>query len=237
MKSISLIAICEVSVVVFFVGCRKSTGDLRVERFTEEVKTILQDVCKGNGDPQEQGKKLMRSIIGVSDGATQKRKHKVLLDAVANVTFSGEMSIEREHEYFRLHDFLKGVSHILMEHGNGWGKMLELWFAEMECHQKESILCDKESKRLMRLSRQTADFETSIRIARKADEIQHCAQYSATYHELDMSLIVLWDDSVAARYCATLPWWEKMMVVWRIKKAIGRYPDWYLEERTKRSAK
>ena len=72
-----------------------------------------------------------------------------------------------------------------------------------------------------------------MKIARKSDELEHCAQYSASCHELDMSLFVLWDDSVAARYCATLSHGEKMKVVHRIKDAIGRYPDWYIDEQKK----
>ena len=62
-------------------------------------------------------------------------------------------------------------------------------------------------------------------------EWENMMRQSQGWYEDDMSLIVLWDDSVAAKYCATLSWWEKMKVVWRIKKVIGRYPDWYLEDK------
>ena len=233
MKGIVLYVVCEVIIVTFLVGCWNAADDLNEVAFSKNVKIILQDVSNGKIDAKEHGMNLMRSIVEDPQCNLQKMKRRALFDAVANVTFSGEKSIEREYEYHRLHDFLKGASNILMEHGNEWGTILELWFAEVECHKKESDICDKAAKRLMESSKQAVDFETAMMIARKADEMRHCSQYSASYHESDMSLIVLWDDSVAARYCATLPWWRKKLVVWRIKKVIGRYPDWYLEEKKK----
>ena len=77
------------------------------------------------------------------------------------------------------------------------------------------------------------DHEAAQTILRKADEMLHCSRYSATYHEQNMSIMVLWDDSVVARYCATLSSREKMKVIQRIRDAIGRYPDWYLGEKKK----
>ena len=111
--------------------------------------------------------------------------------------------------------------------------MLELWFAELACLKKESISCEKEYKRLTELAALANDHKVSESMLRKADEMLHCSRYSATFHEQNMSIMVLWDDSVAARYCATLSSREKMKVVQRIRDAIGRYPDWYLDEKKK----
>ena len=233
MRSFNLIGICKVSVAFLLVGCERPTDDFRGAKFEAEVVEIVQNVCEGKCQPRECGVKLMRSIDKVPDVIAQKRKREILFNAVSKATFTGDISIDREHGYFRLHDFLDGAASVLREHGNEWGAILELWFSEISCHKKETIACEKESKRLKELSKQTADFESAIKLVRKSDELQHCAQYSASYHELDMSLFVLWDDSVAARYCATLSWWEKMKVVRRIKKVIGRYPDWYLDEKKK----
>ena len=233
MSNSNLTVICKLTIVFLFVGCERSADDFRDSKFETEVAGIVQDVCEGKCQPRECGVKLMQSIVNEPDVIAQKRKRTALLNAVSRATFTGDISIERESGYFRLHDFLGGVSIVLREHGNEWGMILELWFSEIACHKKETVDCERESKRLLELSKQTADFDAAMKIARKSDELEHCAQYSACCHELDMSLFVLWDDSVAARYCATLSHGEKMKVVHRIKDAIGRYPDWYMDEQKK----
>ena len=51
------------------------------------------------------------------------------------------------------------------------------------------------------------------------------------FHMQGLPLDVLWDISVAGRYCEGKSAFEKWRVARRIKKAISRYPDWYLEQK------
>ena len=97
MKGIVLYVVCEVIIVTFLVGCWNAADDLNEVAFSKNVKIILQDVSNGKIDAKEHGMNLMRSIVEDPQCNLQKMKRRALFDAVANVTFSGEKSIEREY--------------------------------------------------------------------------------------------------------------------------------------------
>ena len=146
--------------------------------------------------------------------------------------------LARQDNYTNLHNFREKASDGLGMEGDDLRVRLEMWFAEVEAFRKEAAFCDA----------MAADINAAFTGSRPSKaklppdlndalgllcEWETSAKQSKLWHEYDMAPIVLWDDSVAAKYCATLPWWKKKMVVRRIKKAIGRYPDWYLNEEKK----
>ena len=221
------------SCAILFIGCGGDAINPDDVRFSHEIGTNLVRVCYGLSDPREYGTRLLRSVVSLKDIAERNRKLSIIFEVVSRVRFKGKTAAEREGAYFRLRDFTGASAHVLRENGNDWRSILELWLAEVACLKDESDICIKEHMRLMNLAKNTKDHEMVEKLLFEADEMLHCARYSATFHEQNMSIIVLWDDSVAAKYCATLPWWKKMMVVRRIKNAIGRYPDWYLDEKKK----
>ena len=187
----------------------------------------------------DDGLKMFDEIVSITNRAERSQWLAVVCDAIANAKPVGANMLARQDNYTNLHIFREKASERLGVQGEDLGIRLEMWLAEAECFRRESACCRDKANEIEAVIKKgtpskvdlPSNFEAKVSLL---CEWETSARQSRGWHEYDMAPIILWDDSVAARYCATLPWWKKIMVVWRIKKILGRYPDWYLEEKSNR---
>ena len=234
----SLLIMC----CLFSLGCRRGVADFTTED-VKRISAIKEQIAKACGfergsEPIESGIRMFRELVATTNAIERKKWLTVVCDAMSTTKFSGSNISERQVSYAHLHYFREKASELLGVNVDDLRWQLELWFAEAECFRKESAYCRSMANEIEAVIKKgtptkmelPSDFSAKTSLL---CEWETCARHSAEYHAHNMAMIVLWDDSVAARYCATLPWWRKKLVVWRIKKVIGRYPDWYLEEKKK----
>jgi hypothetical protein len=194
--------------------------------------------CGRDRKPKDDCLKTFVEVSSITNLEERRQWLAVFCDAIANAKPSGTDMLARQDNYTNLHNFREKASDGLGMEGDDLRVRLEMWFAEVEAFRKEAAFCDA----------MAADIHAAFTGSRPSKaklppdlndalgllcEWETSAKQSKRWHEYDMAPIVLWDDSVAAKYCATLSHGEKMKVVRRIRDAIGRYPDWYLNEEKK----
>ena len=230
------------ALMIVVVGC--DGGGSAFERAhkerIDEIRHMVGAVCSCGRDrkPMDDCLKTFVEVSSITNHVERRQWLAVFCNAIANAKPSGADMLARQDNYTNLHNFREKASDGLGMEGDDLRVRLEMWFAEAEAFRKESAFCDAMAADINAAftgSRPSKvklppDFNDAIGLL---CEWETSAKQSKLWHEYDMAPIVLWDDSVAARYCATLPWWKKKMVVWRINKAIGCYPDWYLDEQKK----
>ena len=226
--------------VVLLFGCQRGTVEITAKdgRRVAEIKELISKVCGCERDhkPMEDGMRVFREVVAMTNAMERKKWLMVVCDAISTTRLKGYNISERQVSYAHLHYFREKASELLGMAGDDLWWRLEMWFAEVEAFRKEAAFCDAmvaDINAAFKGNRHSKiklppDFNDAVGLL---CEWEASAQQSKHWHEYDMAPIILWDDSVAAKYCATLPWWKKMMVVRRIKNAIGRYPDWYLNEK------
>jgi hypothetical protein len=231
---------------LLFVGCSQEVKNLspEMETHVNRINELIAQVCRCGRDrkPIKDSIRLVADIASMTNAAEQNVLMKVVCKTMSNTVLEGMNMLERQSNYANLHYFRERSSSCFDGRQSGLYWQLELWFSEVECFKKEETKC----RTMVNEIKTSLGKEISTKINPPLDfnvaasilcEWETSEQQSQSWYKDNMAMIVLWDDSVAARYCATVSWWEKMKVVRRIKKAIGRYPDWYLEERKKRTAK
>ncbi len=221
------------------VGCDggKSAFERAHKERIDEIRHLVGAVCDCGRD-QKPVEECLNTFVGVSaitNCEVRRQWLSVFCDAIASAKPSGDGLLAREDNYANLHNFRAKASNRLGMQGDDLRVRLEMWFAEVAAFSRESAFCDEKAKGIKEAiegskpsrSKLPPDWNEAVNLL---CEWETSAKRSKLWYENDMAPIVLWDDSVAARYCATLPHGEKMKVVRRIKDAIGRYPDWYLDE-------
>lgn len=217
---------------VSFGGCERKTVVPGTDdfEFATEIRDAITGVCKGSR-PCSCGRDLMQSIVSITNDNVRTIRTHMIVEAMSKATFYGNDVHDRENSQSRFHSFREKMAEPL--YGcECWDVILELWFAEVESMTKEAEFC----RDMMKHPKPSLNNhgEAQVNVSPDWEEQWYTsARHSESIFMIDMAPIILWDDSVAAKYCATLPWWKKMMVVRRIKNAIGRYPDWYLNEKKK----
>ena len=223
-------------------GCSQGTKKLSPEMVTQivRIKDLIAKVCACGRDkkPVKESINIIADITAMTNVVERNMLMEVVCKTIASAELKGENLLERQSNYSNLQYFCTEALLCLGRHQNDLHWQMELWFSEGVCFRKEESKCIgivKEikaafGKRKPAKIKPPPNFEEAACVL---CEWETSERQSKSWYWNNMSWIVLWDDSIAARYCATLSWWEKMKVVWRIKKVIGRYPDWYLEKKGK----
>ena len=206
----------------------------------DEIRHMVGAVCSCGRDrkPVEDCLNTFVEVSAITNCEVRRQWLSVFCDAIASAKPGGADMLARQDNYTNLHNFREKASNGLGMKGDDLRVRLEMWFAEVEAFQKEAAFCEGRAAEVRDAikgknsskAKQPLDFNAALSML---GEWETSAQQCKRWHEYDMAPIILWDDSVAAKYCATLSHGEKMKVVHRIKDAIGRYPDWYIDEQKK----
>lgn len=212
------------------IGCERKdvTPEASDPVYAAMIKDAIDGVCNGSGSC-DCGRDIMQSIVSMTNDSARMMHTRMVVEAMSKATFCGSDVHDRENSQARFHSFREKMSEPLYG-GKCWDVILELWFAEVESMKKEAEFCRHMMKRSPFEFINQGETQHGAMPPDWEEQWYTSARHSESIFMIGMAPIVLWDDSVAAKYCATLSQGEKMKVVRRIKDAIGRYPDWYLDE-------
>ena len=204
------------------------------KRFAESARAGIQSVCDKKKSSKECAAELMREVLSETNSVQRQRLLSFVCDAIAKARYSDKFD-EHVNSWCYLRAFRIAVSDILCGHKE-FGAALELWFAQMESLRNDSYFCKAEAKRYYDISKRATEWKEKDDAGYVANQWELFSESCLSFRMERLSLDVLWDISVAGRYCEGKSDWEKWRVAKRIKDVIGRYPDWYLEDKQKRSA-
>ena len=239
-KMLQIVGVALMLAVV--VGCDggKSAFEREHKERVDEIRHLVGAVCSCGRDrkPMDDCLKTFVEVSSITNHEERRKWLAVFCNAIANAKPGGADMLSRQDNYTNLHNFREKASDGLGMEGDDLRVRLEMWFAEVEAFRKEAAFCDAMAADINAAftgsrpskAKLPPDFNDALGLL---CEWETSAKQSKRWHEYDMAPIVLWDDSVAAKYCATLSHGEKMKVVRRIRDAMGRYPDWYLNEEKK----
>ena len=229
MKRIFLIAVCTVMSICIAIAICHLHGHAEndVRPYGDEIGKTIDEVCRGRCEASC-GKELVGEIVSLTNRSEALQKMHVVMEAMSKASFYGANMHDRESSHCRFHAFREAAVESLADKPEHWPYIIGLWFSETESLMRERDFCK---------SMQTQALDKGIELRTftgyENDLFWHnCACNCMSLCNENIGYIVLWDDSVAAKYCATLPWWRKMMLARRIKKVIGRYPDWYQKKKS-----
>ena len=222
--------------VVVLSGCgwRAKPSTPEEKRFAESARIGIQSVCDMKTPATECADRLMREVLSETNSVQRQRLLLFVCDVVADTRYSDKFN-KHVDSWDNLRTFRRASSDILCGHRE-FGAALELWFAQMASLRNDSLFCMSEAKRYYEIARKAAEWKEKDDAIYVASQWEFFAKQCLSFHIQGLSLDVLWDISVAGRYCEGKSDWEKWRVAKRIKDVIGRYPDWYLEDKQKRSA-
>ena len=221
--------------IVVLSGCgwRAKPSTPEEKRFAESARVGIQSVCDMKTPAKECADNLMRTVLAETNTVKRQRLLSFLGDAIANARYSDKFD-KHVDSWGDLRTFRRAASDILCGRKE-FGAALELWFAQMESLRNDSPFCKAEAKRYYEIAKKATEWNEKDDANYVASQWELFAESCLSFHMQGLSLDVLWDISVAGRYCEGKSDWEKWRVAKRIKDVIGRYPDWYLEDRKKRA--
>ena len=218
-------------VVVSGCGGRTKPSTPEEKRFAESARAGIQSVCDMKKPPKECAAELMREVLAETNAVKRQRLLSFVCDAMASAHYFGGTNYNvRLSSRNRLRAFRDSLSGHLCGQKE-FGAALDIWFAEGLCLRREAEFCRAEGKRYDEAERVNGGSQVDFATGCVGNQWGAHARYCLNYIEQGMAAYVLWDDSVAGRYCEGKSAFEKWRVARRIKKVIGRYPDWYLEQK------
>ena len=214
-------------------GGRAKPSTPEEKRFAESARAGIQSVCDMEKPPKECADELMREVLAETNAVKRQRLLSFVYDAMKNARYSDNLDRHTD-SWEDMRAFRTASSDILCAHEE-YGAALELWFAQMDSLRNDSPFCKAEAKRYKEIARTATEGDARGDANYMAAQWDFFAEQCLSFHRQGLSLDVLWDISVAGRYCEGKSEWDKWRVAKRIKDVIGRYPDWYLEDRKKRA--
>ena len=219
--------------VVVLSGCgwRAKPSTPEEKRFAESARVGIQSVCDMKTPAKECADNLMRTVLAETNTVKRQRLLSFVCDAMASTCYFGGTNYNvRLSSWNRLRAFRDLLSGHLCGQKE-FRAALDIWFAEGLCLRREAKFCKAEARKYDEFLKTNEDLRLEFETGYIGNQWGAHARYCLDYIEQGMAAYVLWDDSVAGRYCEGKSSFERWRVARRIKKAISRYPDWYLEQK------